>query len=82
MTEEALTQIAPMAAAGWQPAHSIEQQLRWCFALASDASREKMPGALSMELISTRELDMWGDRPELALLINRIQSEAERKLHA
>jgi hypothetical protein len=82
MTEEALAQIAPMAVAGWPPAQSIERQLRWCLALASDAPREKMPGALSMGLIATRELDMWGDQPELALLINRIQSEAERTLHA
>ena len=82
MTEEALAQIAPMAVAGWPPAQSIERQLRWCLALAADAPREKMPGVLSMGLIATRELDMWGDQPELALLINRIQSEAERTPHA
>jgi hypothetical protein len=33
-----------------------------------------------MGLIATRELDMYGDRPELAELINRIQQEVERAL--
>ena len=30
-----------------------------------------------MGLIATREFDMYGDRPELALLINEVQREAE-----
>jgi hypothetical protein len=33
-----------------------------------------------MGLIATRELDMYGHRPELAELINRIQQEVERAL--
>jgi hypothetical protein len=51
-----------------------------CFALASDPDPEPRPGPFSMGLIATREFDMWGDNPELALLINRIQTEAERTL--
>jgi hypothetical protein len=33
-----------------------------------------------MGLIATRELDMYGDMPELADLINRIQREVENAL--
>jgi hypothetical protein len=81
LTEEALSRILPMAADGWAPAQSIERQLRFCFALAADAPREEMPGAFTLGLIATREMDMWGDQPELASLINRVQAEAERELH-
>ncbi len=80
MTEEALAQIVPMAAAGWGPAQSIEEQLRWCLALASDTQRETPPGPFSMGLIATREFDMYGDQPDLALLINKIQAEAEAQI--
>lgn len=38
------------------------------------------PGPLSMGLIATRELDMYGNKPDLALLINDKQ-DAGNSLH-
>jgi hypothetical protein len=80
MARSALEQIEPLAAQGWAPAQSIARQLRWCVAFASVQPRPDRPGPFSMGLIATRELDMYGDRPELAELINRIQQEVERAL--
>jgi hypothetical protein len=76
----ALQQIEALAAQGWPPALGITRQLRWCVAFASGQPGPDRPGPFSMGLIATRELDMYGDRPELAELINRIQQEVERAL--
>jgi hypothetical protein len=75
--DRAMAQIAPMAAAGWGPAQSIERQLRWCRARLSGEATDAAPGPLSMGLIATREFDMYGDEPELAQLINSVQADAE-----
>ena len=77
---EALTQIEPLTTHGWEPAHSIARQLRWCLAFALGEQTEPRPGPFTMGLIATREFDMYGDKPELARLINSIQREAERAL--
>ena len=78
--QKALKVVEPMLNKGWPPAESIARQLRWCIAFASDEPREKRPGKFSMGLVATREFDMWGNNPELALLINEVQKEAERAL--
>ena len=78
--QAALAQVEPMAAQGWAPAESIARQLRWCVAFAAGEPREERPGPFSMGLIATREFDMYGDRPELASLINEVQREAEALL--
>ena len=78
--QSALAQIEPLAARGWPPAQSIARQLRWCVAFASGQAREDRPGPFSMGLIATRELDMYGNLPELASLINQVQQEVESAL--
>ena len=78
--QAALTQVEPMAARGWGPAGSIARQLRWCAGFAANEPREERPGPFSMGLIATREFDMYGDRPELASLINEVQRETEELL--
>ena len=80
LANEALAQIVPMAGAGWEPAQSIERQLRWCIGFASDLPTEPRPGPFTMGLIATRELDIYGDQPDLALLINHVQKEVEHAL--
>lgn len=80
--DEALAQISPMAEAGWAPAHSIERQLRWCRAYVLDEPREERPGPFSMGVIATRELDMWGNEPELASLINEVERLTNIRLEA
>ena len=78
--QAALSQVEPLAARGWTPAVSIARQLRWCAAFAADQPREELPGPFSMGLIATREFDMYGDRPELASLINEVQRDVEAAL--
>lgn len=80
MAQSALSQIEPLAAQGWPPAQNIHRQLRWCVAFACGQAREDRPGPFSMGLIATRELDMYGDMPELAGLINQVQREVESRL--
>ena len=77
---QALQQIEPLAAQGWGPAHSIAMQLRWCTAFALDKPTGPRPGPFTMGLIATREFDMYGDKPELASLINSVQRETEQAL--
>jgi hypothetical protein len=80
IARQALAQIEPLAAQGWEPALSIARQLRWCVAFALGEPSESRPGPFTMGLIATREFDMYGDQPELASLINSVQREVERAL--
>lgn len=80
LIDSALTDIHPMALAGMEPAQSIERQLVWCREFASSGKQGPIPGPFSMGLIATREFDMYGDQPELASLINRIQRFVEAEL--
>lgn len=76
--EQALSRIEPMASAGWDPAQSIARQLHWCRAALRGEAVEPAPGPFSMGLIATREFDMYGSDPDLARLINEIQSAMQR----
>jgi hypothetical protein len=78
--ESALAQITPMAEAGWDPAVSMERQLKWCRANLRNEPTEERPGPFSMGLMATREFDMYGDNPDLASLINEIQRAMNRRL--
>lgn len=78
--EAALAQITPMREAGWEPAQSMERQLNWCKAHLLHQPNEERPGPFSMGLMATREFDMYGNDPDLASLINRIQSEMNHRL--
>ncbi len=69
-----------MAAQAVQPAVSIERQLNWCRRFECGLPREPAPGPFSMGLIAVREFDMYGDMPELASLINKVQRLVEAKL--
>lgn len=82
IARQALAQIEPFAAQGWEPALSIARQLRWCVAFALGESCESRPGPFTMGLIATREFDMYGDQPELATLINSVQREADKQINA
>ncbi len=75
--DEALSAIGPMLTATWPNVQSIYLQLRWCRAQISGEPSEPKQGPLTMGLIATREFDMWGDKPELAALINQIQRAFE-----
>jgi hypothetical protein len=76
----ALKLIKPLAETGWPPAQSILRQLTWCESFVSGRPTETRPGPFSMGLIATREFDMYGDQPGLALSINEIQRAVEALL--
>lgn len=76
----ALADISPMAARSFDPAVSIERQLVWCRNFVLGGSQEDRPGPFSMGLIAVREFDMYGDRPELAALINEVQGLVQAML--
>lgn len=78
--ERALARITPMAEAGWNEAQSIQRQLLWCKGYLNGQPPEARPGPFSMGLMATREFDMYGNEPELATLINSIQSQMNRRL--
>lgn len=77
--DAALAEIRPMAARPFEPAVSIERQLRWCRDFVLGNSQDERPGPFSMGLIAVREFDMYGDRPELAALINDVQDQMQAK---
>jgi hypothetical protein len=78
--DAALADICPMAAQSFEPAVSIERQLRWCRNFVLGNAQEERPGPFSMGLIAVREFDMYGDRPELAALINDVQRLMQAKV--
>ena len=78
--DTALAEIRPMAAQSFEPAVSIERQLCWCRNFILGTSQEDRPGPFSMGLIAVREFDMYGDRPELAALVNDIQRLFQEEL--
>ena len=75
--DKALSDIEPMLTGTWPNVQSIHRQLMWCRAQISGEPSEPKQGPLTMGLIATREFDMWGDKPELAALINQIQGAFE-----
>lgn len=79
---EALRLMATFEGKGWPPADSIIRQLEWCVAFLSGEFVEDRPGPFSMGLIAVREFDMYGDQPDLAQLIFRVQKDVEKKLKA
>jgi len=70
---EALAFIEPQAEAGLEPAQSITRQLHWCRATLLGEPAETPPGPLTMGERATREYDMWGNDPEFARLVWKIQ---------
>lgn len=80
LIDDALHEIQPMAALPFEPAVSIERQLRWCRSFELGIPNAPKPGPFSMGLIAVREFDMYGSQPELAALINEVQRLVEAKL--
>lgn len=78
--ETALTEMRPMADAGWEQANSIVRQLEWCRGALRSEVVETPPGPFSMGLIATREFDMYGSQPELARRINEIEQAMNARL--
>jgi hypothetical protein len=61
---------------------SLQRQLEWCRGYVGGAEMPERPGRFSMGLLATRELDMYGGRPELAALINEIEHKVTALMQA
>jgi hypothetical protein len=61
-------------------ADSLRHQLEWCRSYLCGIDAPARPGPFSMGMIATRELDMHGDRPELAALINTIEGHVNARM--
>lgn len=77
--DRALAAIGPLADQNWDEAQSIARQLQWCRGKLRGEAVETPPGPFSMGLIATREFDMYGQQPDLAMLINDIQRAMQQR---
>jgi hypothetical protein len=79
---EGLREAAAAGSCAPQVAESLQRQLEWCRDYLSGLEVPKRPGPFSMGLLATRELDMYGDRPDLAALINAIEAQVHARMNA
>lgn len=73
----ALREIKNLRSGDSLSTESISRQLQWCKDFLTGKPLEPKPGPFSMGAIATREFDMYGDKLELARLINEIQDSME-----
>ena len=73
--EEALEGIEQEGGDGFPPMASVKRQLLWCRAYLRGEDANGRPAPLDMGAIAMRELDMYGDNPDLALEVYQIERE-------
>jgi hypothetical protein len=78
--EEALEGVEQEGGDGFPPLAGVKRQLLWCRGYLRGEAVGEPPGPLTMGLIAMRELDMYGDNPELALEVYRIEGEMNERL--
>ncbi len=77
--KEAQREIDAMVGPDTWNLKSIQRQLCWCRDMLEGREAEPPPGPLTMGLLATRELDMYGNLPELASCINAIEDTMNRE---
>lgn len=55
------------------PLAGVVRELRWCRGYLLGERVGDMPGPLTMGLVATRELELYGDNPELAAEVYEIE---------
>jgi hypothetical protein len=75
--EEALRGIEQEGGDAFPPMASVKRQLLWCRARLRGEEGGRPPGPFDMGAIAMRELDMYGDNPDLALEVYQIEREME-----
>lgn len=73
--EEALRGVEQEGGDAFPPMASVKRQLLWCLAHLRGEGPGAPPGPFTMGAIAIRELDMYGDNPDLALEIYQIERE-------
>ena len=80
--EEALEGVEQEGGDAFLPMASVKRQLLWCRAYLRGEELEPRPGPFTMGSIAMRELDMYGDNPDLALDVYQIEREVDELLGA
>jgi hypothetical protein len=75
--EEALAGVEQEGGDAFPPLASVKRQLLWCRAYLRGEETPARPGPFTMGAIAMRELDMYGDNPDLALEVYQIERELE-----
>lgn len=78
--EEALEGVEQEGGDGFPPMASVKRQLLWCRGYLRGEDVGDRPGPFNMGDIAMRELDMYGDNPDLALEVYQIEREMEAML--
>lgn len=78
--EEALEGVEQEGGDAFPPMASVKRQLLWCRAYLRGEGPGERPGPFTMGTIAMRELDMYGDNPDLALEVYQIEREVDELL--
>ena len=73
--EEALAGVEQEGGDAFPPMASVKRQLLWCRGYLRGEAVGGPPGPFTMGTIAMRELDMYGDNPDLALEVYEIEKE-------
>ena len=79
--EEALEGIEQEGGDAFPPMASVKRQLLWCRAYLRGEETNGRPNPFDMGAIAIRELDLYGDNPDLALDVYHIEREMEERLN-
>jgi len=75
--EEALRGVEQEGGDAFPPMASVKRQLLWCRGYLRGEETGARPGPFTMGAIAIRELDMYGDNPDLALEVYQIEREMD-----
>lgn len=75
--EEALGGVEQEGGDAFPPLASVKRQLLWCRAYLRGEEADGRPEPFDMGAIAIRELDLYGDNPDLALEVYQIERELE-----
>ena len=78
--EEALEGVEQEGGDAFPPMVPVKRQLLWCRGYLRGEAVGEAPGAFTMGALAMRELDMYGDNPDLALEVYQIEREMDEML--
>jgi len=78
--EEALEGVEQEGGDAFPPMASVKRQLLWCRGRLRGEAVGEPPGPLTMGTIAMRELDMYGENPDLALEVYQIEHEMNERM--
>ena len=79
--EEALEGVEQEGGDAFPPMASVKRQLLWCRAYLRGEETNGRPAPFDMGATAMRELDLYGDNPDLALEVYQIEREMEGMLN-